>query len=73
MHEQFFDELREDLRLIKKILMGNGSIGLDEKVRNNTRDINSIKRDKIGKWIIRIMLTLCTLATGALAVKQFIK
>jgi hypothetical protein len=53
-------EAFEKIEKIHTLLVGNGEIGLCEQTRNNTNEIENIKKnpDVIGKWIIRILLTL---------------
>jgi len=60
MNKKLIEEVREDVREIKKILVGNGKIGLCEEVRNNKEHINLIKRVLIGLVIVVIIIMAST-------------
>lgn len=62
------NEIKEDVKKIFKILLGNGEKGLCEKVRDIEDTINTQKKNKdvFGQWIIRIVGIL--LAVGELLI-----
>jgi len=65
----------EEITSVKKILLGNGDIGLCEQVRNNSDAVKSIiqKPDKTGKWIIRIIMTIIAIGQFVIAYKLIAK
>ena len=44
--------------MYKILITGNGQPPLPEQVRTNTKDIDTIKNEKLGKWLIRIFVGL---------------
>jgi hypothetical protein len=66
-----FVELSKDIKEIKKLLLGNGQIGLCESVRKNTNDIDILKNDTFSKWIVRAGIVFSGVMSTLVAIKQF--
>ena len=62
---QDLDELKQDVKHILRILLGNGEIGVCEQVRDNKQSIERLQKnpDELGKWVVRgiSFLTFCVL------------
>jgi len=66
--DEFRKELRDNLKEVKKILIGNGKIGLCEKVRDNEQRLKSQTK---WLWIITVLL-LAVMASSGITIQQIL-
>nr|BDD44671.1 hypothetical protein 2 [Legionellales bacterium] len=67
--DKMIDEIRHDVKDIKKLLLGNGDVGICEQVRINQTDIKDMKARpaNIKNWIVGAAIIINALvAAGAL-------
>lgn len=67
------EEILSKIAELRKILVGNGEVGLCEQTRKNTEDIQEIKADVVGKWIMRTLWFILAAGQGLLAYKVIFK
>jgi len=67
--DKMIDEMATDVKLILKILNGNGKIGLVAQTEINKTDIDCLKQkpSNIKNWLVAGAIILNTLVAGALA------
>ena len=65
-YDEYFSELRDDVRQIKKWLTGNGERGVMEQIRINTSDIEELKKQPSAlKDNIKFAITVALFAAAA--------
>jgi hypothetical protein len=65
-YDEYFAELRDDVRQIKKLLLGNGVPGALEQIRANTTDIEQLKKQPSAiKDNVRFAITVAMFAAAA--------
>jgi hypothetical protein len=65
-YDEYFSELRDDVKQIKKLLLGNGEIGVIEQCRRNAYELDQLKaQPKDFKDNIRFAITLALFAAAA--------
>jgi len=56
--KEYIGEVSEDIKALRKVLLGNGEAGITTKIAQNKKDIDSLNR--LTGWAISVVTALLT-------------